>query len=68
MTLEQIKAAVKSGQRVCWAAPNYVVACRNDVWTIRCTSNGHCIGLTWADDVTINGKEEDFYIDKETTE
>lgn len=63
MTLEQIKAAVESGQQVCWKNDCYRIV--NDSigqWLIQC-SNGHCIGLTWRDGITMNGKPEDFYVE-----
>ncbi len=31
-------------------------------WLIVCPSTKGCWGLTWADDVTMNGREEDFFI------
>jgi hypothetical protein len=33
-----------------------------DQWLIKCELNDHCIGLTWRDGVTMNGKPEDFFI------
>ena len=62
MTLSQIKQAVDSGLTVHWATPSYTVIKDNhDRWLIKCT-NGHCIGLTWLDGVTLNGNEDQFYI------
>jgi hypothetical protein len=65
MTLDEIKAAVDSGQRVCWANRGYEVRHwgRSDEYVIVCTSNDHAIGLTWADGVTVNGRPEEFFID-----
>ena len=64
MTLDEIKAAVNAGKCVCWANTGYqVVRDTADQWLIRCTDNDSCIGLTWRDGVTINGKPEDFFID-----
>jgi len=63
MTLDEIKEAVEDGHKVHLIDDGYQVI--KDIlgqWFIRCTHNGHCIGLTWADGVTINGKPEDFYI------
>lgn len=71
MTLQEIKQAIRGGKRVCWSNIGYEVinpsgAKENpddEQWLIRCTMNNHCIGLTWRDEVTMNGKEEDFFID-----
>jgi len=55
MTLEEIKAAVRSGQVVVWQNPGYrVIEDKLGQWLIQCTFNGHCWGLTWADGVTMN--------------
>jgi hypothetical protein len=64
MTLSEIKADVTSGRVVCWQSPAYQVINGADgkQWLILCTLNNHCIGLTWADGVTMNGKPDDFYI------
>lgn len=63
MTLQEIKDAVESGKTVHWATELYVVK-KDSIgqWLIVCTHNGNCIGLTWLDGVTMNGKEEDFFI------
>ena len=66
MTLEEIKAAVDAGKTVCWANVGYRVihdtsnGC--DQWLIKCRWNNHCVGLTWRDNVTVNGKPEQFFI------
>lgn len=63
MKLHQIKNAVNAGQTVYWKSPAYVVIKdRIGQWLIRCELNNHCIGLTWRDGETMNGKEQDFYI------
>ena len=63
MTLEEIKQAVLEGKTVHWSNTNYVVVKDSlDQWLINCPSNGYCIGLTWSDGKTLNGKEEDFYV------
>lgn len=65
MTLNEIKTAVAAGKTVHWSNDYYTVICdKHNQWMIK-GANGHCIGLTWADEVTMNGKEEDFYIAKE---
>lgn len=63
MTLDEIKAALSAGKRVFWKQPNYEVIedCIGQ-YLIRCSNNDHCIGLTWRDGVTMNGKHEDFYL------
>ena len=63
MTLEQIKKAVESGKPVHWSNSLYrVIKDEIGQWLIVCDSNQYCIGLTWRDGVTMNGKPEDFFI------
>ncbi|HEY9490327.1 MAG TPA: hypothetical protein VIQ51_18450 [Chryseosolibacter sp.] len=70
MNLQEIKAAVNSGKTVCWNTGEYEVrkweskTTLAEHWTIVCTSNNHAIGLTWADGVTLNGNEKDFFINE----
>jgi len=61
MTLEEIKSAVDKGETVHWINSLYEVIKNNREYLIRCKSNNHCIGLTWADGVTLNGEEKGFY-------
>lgn len=63
MTLDEIKAAVLAGKKVHWANTAYRVI-RDNIgqWLIVCDLNDHCIGLTWRDDVTVNGKPEQFFV------
>jgi len=63
MTLDEIKAAVKAGKIVHWANESYIVT-GSEVqgYAIVWVYTGDCIGLTHKDGVTLNGKEEDFYI------
>ena len=63
MTLEQIKYNISIGKKMHWSNIGYEVI-RDNVgqYLIKCTSNGSCIGLTWADEVTLNGREDDFFI------
>ncbi len=66
MTLQEIQEAVRAGKIVHWMNDGYTVRCTTyrsggEQWLIEC-QNGHCIGLTWADDVTMNGKPNEFYI------
>lgn len=67
MTLQEIKDAIDSGKKVCWSNDMYdVIKDKLGQYLIVCSSNQHTIGLTWADGVTMNGKEEDFYIKPES--
>ncbi len=73
MKLDEIKEAVRQGKTVHWMNSLYKVVCvrqfnpekqidpQFEQWLI-CTE-GSVIGLTWTDGVTMNGKEEDFYIE-----
>lgn len=66
MTLEEIKKAVDEGKTVFWSNTSYVVIPHKktpDTYLIKFLGNGHMIGLTWADNVTLNGKEEDFFVE-----
>ena len=65
MTLSEIKEAVDAGKTVHWSNALYSVIPSCGDYLIKCSSNNHCIGLTWQDGVTMNGKEEDFYIKPE---
>ena len=65
MTLAEIKNAVDSGKTVHWSNDGYRVTTGgviDRVYSLRCDWNGWSMGLTWTDGVTMNGKEEDFYI------
>lgn len=63
MTLSEIKQAIAEGKKVHWSNEIYEVVKDNiGQYLIECISNKHCIGLTWNDGVTLNGKPEDFYI------
>lgn len=70
MTTQEIKTAVDSGKVVNWKQPNYIVIkdTSNSDYLIKCTTNNSCIGLTWADGVTLNGNEEDFYVESKGIE
>ena len=61
MNLQEIKAAVEAGKAVHWKNDGYKVVKANDQWLIVFTPNGHAIGLTWEDGITLNGDEGDFY-------
>jgi hypothetical protein len=63
MTLEEIKSAVEAGETVHWANQGYrVIKDRLGQWLIHCTLNDSYIGLTQADEITLNGKEEQFFL------
>lgn len=67
MTLHEIKTAVEAGHTVCWANPGYQVRrylFRDGTpqWLVTCTMNNSHVGLTRADNTTLSGKEEDFFI------
>ena len=68
MNLQEIKSAIDADKTVHWANDSYVVIKHfprypdTPEYLIKCLSNDHCIGLTWKDGVTMNGKEEQCYI------
>lgn len=76
MNLDEIKEAVDAGKTVCWSNDGYEVRHSHDdelcPFTLEYTpvdsydivfvSTGYTIGLTWTDEITLNGKEKDFYI------
>jgi hypothetical protein len=63
MTLNEIKSAVEAGQSVHWANDGYsVIKDKLGQFLIIFKTNESCIGLTWRDGITLNGKEADFYI------
>jgi hypothetical protein len=68
MTLEQIKAAVDAGKNVFWKQYNYKVKKYASGYVIECLDNGHAVGLTWRDGVTMNGDPEDFFGSRHTVE
>lgn len=64
MTLTEIKQAVDTGKRVYWKTLRYEVVKNNpyNEYLIKSGFNGSYIGLTWTDGTTLNGKENDFFI------
>lgn len=68
MTAQEIKDAVRQGKQVFWSNPAYEVklhkyyGTEEEQWLITCSLNNYSWGLTWADDVTLNGKEDQFYV------
>lgn len=64
MTLDEIKKAIDAGQKVYWCNRGYqVIKDSIGQYLIKCFHNGHCIGLTWRDEVTLNGQPEDYFVD-----
>ena len=63
MTLNEIKQAIEQGSTVHWSNKAYVVV-KDKIgqYLICCTLNASCIGLTWLDGVTMNGKESEFFV------
>jgi hypothetical protein len=69
MTLNEIKYAVEKGRSVHWANDGYSVIKDNlGQFLVIFEPNQSCIGLTWQDGITLNGKESDFYIKGENHE
>lgn len=63
MNLNEIKKAVEAGRTVHWASRHYrVVKDQVGQWLIECMSNSTYIRLTWRDGVTMNGREDQFFI------
>jgi hypothetical protein len=63
MNLEQIKQAIARGDKVHWSNSAYgVIVDSVGQYLIHCNLNDSYIGLTWRDGVTMNGKEDDFFI------
>lgn len=62
MTLQEIKQAIADGKTVHWSNGAYTVIKDSKGQYLIKHSAGSCVGLTRADDVTLNGKEEEFFI------
>jgi len=63
MTLSEIKQAIANGKTVCYDnSPQYLVQQGKKELMITCQANGHAIGLTWNDGVTLNAPENSFSI------
>ena len=64
MKIDEIKKAVNDGEKVFYSSKNYqVIKDKNDNYFIKCLSNNNFIGLTWLDGKTLNGNENDFFIE-----
>ena len=62
MTLQEIKAAVDAGTPVFWKNRAYTVTKDNrGQYFIKCSLNGHFIGLDYADGSGMNGAEDEFF-------
>ena len=69
MTLKEIKEKVDAGFRVCWATPAYeVVHDEVDQWLIWCVNNDSYTGLTHSNGITMNGSEDQFFVDETVTQ
>jgi hypothetical protein len=67
MKLNEIKEAVLAGKTVHWKNRLYRVVCDSiGQWLIVCPSTKGCWGLTWANGVTMNGDESDFFVSPES--
>jgi hypothetical protein len=65
VNVNEIKNAVRNGEKVYWASKNYeVILDSKGQYLVVCTSNQYTIGLTRRDGVTLNGEESDFFIDE----
>jgi len=63
MKLQEIKKAVDQGKPVRWASDIYHVEhWDNHGYVVRCILNNYTTGLTHQDEVTLNGDENEFYI------
>lgn len=60
MNLQEIKQAIEEGKKVYWSNLSYEVI-KDNIGQYLIKSGSHCIGLTWADEVTLNGEEKDFF-------
>jgi hypothetical protein len=64
MNLAEIKEAIKNRNRVFWKSEIYeILKDINGQYLIKCLPNKSCIGLTWTDETTLNGEEDEFYIE-----
>lgn len=64
MKLQEIKTAVDKGQKVFWSNENYQIVKSENEYLIKSISNNNIVGLTWKDGKTLNGKEDEFFIEK----
>jgi len=65
MKLDEIKKAVDEGKHVKWSNRLYDVVKDNlGQYFIICNRNNYATGLTWTDEVTLNGRPSEFYVAK----
>lgn len=67
MTLDEIKNEVNAGRKVYWMNIGYTVVKGGNEWSIVWNHGGrdeNCIGLTWRDEQTLNGKPGEFFTRK----
>ena len=63
MTMQEIKTAIDDGEKVYWCNRGYqVIKDSLGQYMIKCFMNGHCIGLTNAEETKLNGEESEFFI------
>lgn len=63
MNLQEIKQAIADGKKVYWSNESYeVIKDKIGQYLIYRRLNEYCIGLTWRDGTTLNGKESDFFV------
>jgi len=62
MTLNEIKTALANGKTVLWGNEGYKVLECEGSYYIFFARTKDMIGLTQFDGITLNGKEEDFFI------
>jgi len=67
MNAQEIKQAVDNGHTVCWGNDGYRVIKTNGVYLIW-HHDGHAIGLTHRDGISLNGKESEFFISDNLSE
>lgn len=65
MELHEIKAAIDAGHVVHWVSSLYSVVKGGGQYFIKCEKNNDCIGLTWLDGETMNGKPDQFYMERQ---
>lgn len=66
MTLAEIQTAVRAGRRVFWKNQGYEVKLHilrsgAEQWLVTYAPNGHSVGLTHIDGVTLAEKPDDFF-------
>ena len=61
MNLTEIKSAIAQGKKVFWSTTAYQIIKDSVGQYLIIYNRGGCIGLTWQDGVTLNGKESEFF-------